>query len=83
LQEREVKQQEPETNCTIVWSTDGSLVCNSLTELVFRLDAKIDPKKIGGDTSFWSNSDRNSVTVQSKNVSLDAVQAVRLHLSSK
>lgn len=83
LQEQDEKQQNPDTNCTIVWSTDGSLVCNSLAEFVVRLDAKIDPQKNGGGTNFWSSSDRKSVTVESKGVPLEAVQTVRLHLSPK
>jgi beta-lactamase regulating signal transducer with metallopeptidase domain len=83
LQEQDKKQRKPDTNCTIVWSTDGRLECNSFAEFVVRLDANIDPRKIGGSTNFWASSDRKSVTVESRSVPLEAVQAMRLHLSSK
>ncbi|MDA1229367.1 MAG: M56 family metallopeptidase [Planctomycetota bacterium] len=83
LHERDKKQQKPDTDCTIVWEMDGNVQFSSKAEFVIRLDAKIDPKKLGTSSSFSANSERTSVAADSRSVPLEAVQAVLLHLSSK
>ncbi len=83
LQERDKKQRDPDNNCTLVWETDGSVEWKSKAEFVVRLEANVDPQKLGGGTSHSANSDRTSVAVDSRSIPLEAVQAVRLHLSPK
>ena len=83
LHERDRKQQEPGTNCTVVWETDGNMQLSSKAEFVVRADAGIDPKMLGGRSGFSGGSDRTFVTVDSRGIPLEAVQAVLLHLSSK
>ncbi len=83
LQERDKKQRDPDNNCTIVWETDGSVEWKSKAEFVVRLEANVDAQKLGGGTSHSANSDRTSVAVDARSIPLEAVQAVRLHLSPK
>lgn len=83
LHERDRKQQEPDTNCTVVWETDGNVQLSSKAEFVVRVDSGIDPKMLGGRSGFSGGSDRTFVTVDSRGIPLQAVQAAHLHLSSK
>ena len=82
-QQQQQQQQDPDNNCTIVWEADGNVQFSTRAEFVVRLDVNINPKKLGGSSSFRGNSERTSVTVDSRSVPLEAVQAVQLPLSSK
>jgi superfamily I DNA and/or RNA helicase len=62
---------------------EGRLQFNTKAEFVVRLEANIDPKKLGGSSRFSASSEQSSVVVDSRRVPLEAVQAVHLHLSSK
>ena len=75
LHDREKQQQDPDNNCTIVWETDGNVQFSTRAEFVVRLDVNINPKKLGGSSSFRGNSERTSVTVDSRSVPLEAVHA--------
>ena len=73
--QQQQQQQDPDNNCTIVWEADGNVQFSTRAEFVVRLDVNINPKKLGGSSSFRGNSERTSVTVDSRSVPLEAVHA--------
>ena len=82
LQEQHEGQQSADTHCTFVWWTNGSLECHKTEEFIVRPESNIDPARVGGSRTS-ADSNRTSVTVVSRNIPLEAVQAVQLKLSPK